>query len=488
MSSDEAQIPTSSKTIQHLERFSPNEQVIPLTDVSHTQASDNMAIPEEIDILIYDRQDTPVMKQSKAATISTNVEADLVARSSFQPEVERPLKRQKITREEPTAQNAKSLNDVINAIQNVQYGFIVHADTTARVRTSSDQANSMPEFLQMREHQGIVKAFPVARKASTKRPTPSQSTEPEHLWINSPAIKNPAWYEDAICTQLLPKDPIAVLASLHLCQERSLVRNLEQVGLEIVERESPIQGTDLVVSASTAILFRQLRTLPTQITDMMQNLKLATTYFSRVIVVFEVVSYGVMEKQVDTMISSIDPLSPTTLATLSALRRSIAVNIVPGMSGTIGVVELVFATQGATEVSRALAAILDSEAKRLETLIGVKLASEVCGHRQWLGREGVSIVHSKAVLLIATKSEDESGLVDQYGINSFSALYILHRFDSFLKLVEELNEDQRKEFLGPVIGEEVIVGLDASLPLVPLRSCSFGSMICSDQDSRNSDD
>ncbi|CAD6590442.1 MAG: hypothetical protein TREMPRED_005731 [Tremellales sp. Tagirdzhanova-0007] len=403
-----------------------------------------MAILREIDGLRDDGKDMLVIDKPKAASIPNNLEADLVAGSSLRPELDRPPKRQKrITRHISSAPIAKSLNDVINATQYAPYQIDIHADTSRQkqlTRTVPDEANSMPEFLQIRGHQALVQVPP--RSAPMKRFTPPQSNEPKYLWINHLAIKNPPWYEDARCMQYYGRDSIAVLASLHLCQDRILVRSLERLGFEIVERESSIQGADLVISASTAILFRQLRILPTQITDIMQNLKLATNYFSRVILVFEVVAYGVMEKRTDTLIPSVDPLSPIVLTTLSALRRSIAITIVPGMSGTIGFVELVFATQGATEVSKVLTAISDHEAKRLESLIGVKEALEVCGTRPWLWREG---------------SEDEVGLVDQYGVNSFSALYILHHFGSFLKLVEELDEDQRKEFLGPVIGEEVVL-------------------------------
>jgi hypothetical protein len=58
--------------------------------------------------------------------------------------------------------------------------------------------------------------------------------------------------------------------------------------------------------------------------------------------------------------------------------------------------------------------------------------------------------------LILWQVKDEAALV-YYGINSFSALYILHRFGSILQLAENTDEDERMKVLGPIIGETFMV-------------------------------
>ena len=368
----------------------PTDQAAVTEQISKHDTPCDQAV-EGIDELEEDEDNVPVCDEPKKKSALTSLEAQLIPLKRDGKTKGSLSKKQKLaSRNTKTGRSGKSLRDILDHTEQEESNHINGLSASS----ATVAPKSMPGFLQLREQQGFASAQ--VPMVETSKPTvcnkPVLVQEPP--WMSNPALRNPAWYDHSLSIQQRPIEATAAIASIRLCQERPLVRNLQRLGFDLIERETAIQGTDLVISTTTAILFRQLRPLPNGFETLVQELKLATYYYHRVMVVFEVIAYSVKEKATDAETPSVDPLGPPVLQALSALRRRLAVLVTPGANGTIGTVDLLFALNGAAEVIRVLRALLEDELEQVRRTNTALQVMDICEDRRWLWRDVVRLLLS----------------------------------------------------------------------------------------------
>lgn len=363
------------------------------TDPQPEHSSPNIEVGHQgHDINQPNHSSAAVPQRPRPPSFPVSLESELVILNSRMATAEephsRPIKRQRLAhRSRGPRENAGSLFATIQSIQSdpTYRGFRRQGNG----KTVATKPTSLPTFLQLREEDALVSTEEKISVPITQIEEIPQELDAVPMWISNPAIKNPDWYDQALCNEIRPSERIAVLASIDLLQDRSLFRILEQSGFDLIERESAIEGADLVLSARIAIIFRQFGSLPSQLSDVRANLKQAATHFRFVFLVFEVIAYSVLEKRTDQAIPSVNPLSPPVLKALAALRRGIALSIQTGEGDILGSVELVFAIGGAREVAHVMKAIAEQDMEEVRQSVGTEGAVDYNG-RQWLLREGAS--------------------------------------------------------------------------------------------------
>jgi len=354
--------------------------------------NDNLPIDRATDNLGKKRHIANLMGDDEIELPPASLEAQLVPERAARPAQSRPSKKRKTVIYEIRKENP--LDVLLKTTRQGTLGGEASARKQKKPHNGGKHASehdptSIPGFLELRERRELARHAPVVSKAQKEYYEIPQVIGVEPSWTSNPAIRNPAWYHEALLTESHPTQPIAVLSSIDLCQERSLVRTFQEYGFDLVERDSTIQGADLVVSASTAIIFRQLRSLAHELNELLQALKQATNFFGRVLIVFDVVTYSVIDKRADA-IASVNPLNPPVLKALSALRRGIAVSIVPEMGDTIGTVDMNFAVNGAKEVAQVLRVMAEDELDQVRQFSGAQQSADICGDRQWLWTDRAS--------------------------------------------------------------------------------------------------
>jgi hypothetical protein len=64
------------------------------------------------------------------------------------------------------------------------------------------------------------------------------------------------------------------------------------------------------------------------------------------------------------------------------------------------------------------------------------------------------------------KSPEATDLVNQYGLNSYSAQYVLEQTGSFQAMAMELDDTERIKVFGSVVGEGVMVSASPTVALL----------------------
>ena len=374
---------------------SPTDDVLAV-DHPETRMTPQLAttpvVAEEVDDLLVEAQD-PEPKRKRQEAQLTSLEAHNITQEDA--DARPPPKKLKKHFRPPTdlGTSGKSLLEIINAVdkRNLKSSTSARADLLTRSdhprQSPTIDQFSIPGYLQSLQRPNLAHASP--RPTSQPKADVSDLTDSLPSWTINPAIKNPNWYENAALSVTRQSRPVAVLASINLLQERSVIRSLEERGFDIVERDSRIQEADLVLSASTAVLFRKLATLPDELVPLIRSLKLATVYYQRVFVVLEVVSFAITHNGTNDS-RSVDPLRTPILKSLSAFRRRLALSLVPGENDVIGSVDLLFASNGPAEVAQVLRTIMEKDCDRLSHVAGHE-STELCGPRAWLSNDDVSI-------------------------------------------------------------------------------------------------
>lgn len=213
------------------------------------------------------------------------------------------------------------------------------------------------------------KALTVYDKSQPKKQAPKQvrADKPKFDWKDHKSIKNPKWYASSLrlCASR-EKDPIPTYISNSVLKIRPIFRAIEGVNFNPVEIESEqIQHVDMVLSPSTGVIFTSLAKLPMNHIKLLKQIKGAAFYFTRVVVVMEVMPYRLFKDP--KSLAECTPLDEDIVNGLSTFKRAVEGSVNNG-EGLIGTAEIIYALNGAGEVARVLRGIsikLDNELLRM---------------------------------------------------------------------------------------------------------------------------
>jgi hypothetical protein len=183
-------------------------------------------------------------------------------------------------------------------------------------------------------------------------------------------------------------------------QNVPLITALKKQDFDIIDEDRPtLSGVDFAMSSTTGILFRPIQSLLRGSGDLLEDLEVAVQHYARVVIVFEVKSYGIRlpEPDVGTGEAAVpmddpDPLTPAIYRALGEFsdkveevnhRRSVK-------DGGGRDVKVVFGMNGPGEVARVIRAMADHTEKDC-----------TAGERSdWLEGTGVSLpMQSKSIRL-----------------------------------------------------------------------------------------
>jgi hypothetical protein len=202
------------------------------------------------------------------------------------------------------------------------------------------------------------KALTVYDKSQAKKQLPPKHKvdKPKFDWKGHKSIKNPKWYASSLrlCASR-DKDPIPTYISNSVLQIRPIFRAIEGINFNPVEIESEhIQHVDMILSPSTGVIFTPLAKLPMNHTKLLNQIKGATFYFTRVVVVMEVMPYRLFKDP--KSLAECTPLDEDIVKGLSSFKRAVEVSVNNG-EGLIGTAEIIYAVNGAGEVASVLRGI-----------------------------------------------------------------------------------------------------------------------------------
>ncbi|KAL1412860.1 hypothetical protein Q8F55_000609 [Vanrija albida] len=198
------------------------------------------------------------------------------------------------------------------------------------------------------------------------------------------------------------------------------VKMEQQSGTEdwgiVTPTESNLQGADLVLSTRTAVVFLNLQTLKSNAARVVDGLKTTAVYYSRVIVVFEVLPYD--DQQGDG--GPKDPLEEDFVKALPPFRRRLEAfrGALPA-GQVLCVPDIVFACRGAAEVAGALYTLTVNECRAVG---GVDPA--VCLEKEPSGQ----------------MMRDELKLITDFFVNAYTARLLLTVFGSLTDLIRRSKE------------------------------------------------
>ncbi|KAL7423088.1 hypothetical protein Q5752_002387 [Cryptotrichosporon argae] len=284
------------------------------------------------------------------------------------------------------------------------------------------------------------------RKSPLSYAVTAGTSEPGRGWVEHSAIKNPAWFAE-VCKDTRDDRPLSILAKVDLGRQRELLHGLRQAGFDLIDRLESIQGTDLVLSPSVAILFRRIADIPAIRTTLIEEAKMAAAYFAHVLIVIETSPYAAFGRSPNPALASINPLSSTVLKEIATLRRALELSVASS-DMSLGKPELVFAYDGADEVGRILRAYTDRQFAAMKGDRDDETVQRACDQRQWLGPMDVKMDDNMR--------SDEQQLIHDFGINSFAALYLLNEFETLSAFAFDMDDEQRLEAVGAVLGRNVV--------------------------------
>lgn len=255
-------------------------------------------------------------------------------------------------------------------------------------------------------------------------------------WRLDPLLTNPEWFIQTSAAQTQSfETPMPIMAAVSLFQNRPLIRMLESRGFCLLDSFPSLQGADLVISPTIALVFRPLSSLPDIHVGLLEELKLVATYYQRVILVFETISYAASERYAVAS-NNFNPLGTAVIHALGSLSRG--KKAAWSMNDIIGELDIVFAYKGAGEIADSVSKVLREDEERLRENMGEE------GYLQYKGREWIG--HEPIV-------EHENTMVEMFGINTFGARYALAAYGGAERLAYEMTEDERMEQLGPIWGQ-----------------------------------
>lgn len=143
-------------------------------------------------------------------------------------------------------------------------------------------------------------------------------------------------------------------------QDVNLSTALRKEGFEILDEDrKSICGVDVVLSPTTGILFRPLSDLIHRSAELLADVRIAINHYTRVVLVFEVKSYGIKNIDGEILTDDPDPHPPATYTALESFTDTIVIMEKDISDERIGSVKLAFGLNGAGEVGRVIRAMAD---------------------------------------------------------------------------------------------------------------------------------
>lgn len=241
-------------------------------------------------------------------------------------------------------------------------------------------------YLQKLDHLIIEEQEPTYKLPPNQSLSPIFEDEEPMDWRLDPILTNPEWFIQIRALQPQSfETPMPLMATVNLFQNRPLIRMLESRGLYLLDSFPSLQGADLVISPTTALVFRPLSSLPDILVGLLEELKLAATYYQRVILVFETISYAASERYTKTS-NNFNPLATAVVHALGSLSRG--KKAAWGARNIIGELHIVFAYKGAGEIANSVSKILQEDEERLRENMGEESYLQYQG-REWIGHEPI---------------------------------------------------------------------------------------------------
>ncbi|WWC62507.1 uncharacterized protein I303_105103 [Kwoniella dejecticola CBS 10117] len=286
----------------------------------------------------------------------------------------------------------------------------------------------------------------IQHESQSTRPSPKTGNEMSSDWTGNSSVRNPRWYSNA-CRPNPQKSetPLPILVAMSVLQNLPFFRALKTEGFEIVEREKKMHNTDMVISPFTAMILRDIRTLAKTAMDLLQELKIAAQRFRRIVVVIECISYMAYEKD-ENISKKINPLNDSTIQAIERI-RDLLPRALASAGGPVGEVELVFAYNGAKEVTRVIRWLIADDGRESRKVDHVRY-KEIYEDRLWLSRE--------------PNERELQILTVEFELNIFCAWYALAHCGSLEGLIG-MHDAQRKKSFDGVIGGDVVDRLNAVL-------------------------
>ncbi|OWT39937.1 hypothetical protein C362_02433 [Cryptococcus neoformans Bt1] len=343
-----------------------------------------------------------------------------------------------------------TLDDIIDIItsRRVTHGQALTGNTQGTSSTLLDDAvprddmkndlSTIKGFLHLQKLDHLIsqEQEPTYNFPSDQNLSPIFEEEEPRDWRLDPLLTNPEWFiQTSALQQQSFEAPMPVMAAVSLFQNRPLIRMLESRGFYLLDSFPSLQGADLVISPTIALVFRPLSSLPDIHVELLEELKLAATFYQRVILVFETISYAASERYAVESSNS-NPLGTNIIHALGSLNRG--KKAAWSMNDIIGELDIVFASKGAGEVVDSMSKVLREDEGRLRENMGEEGYLQYKG-REWIGYEPIA--------------EHENTMVEMFGINAFGARYALATYGGAERLAYEMTEDERMEKLGPIWGQ-----------------------------------
>ncbi|WVF69146.1 hypothetical protein IAT40_003920 [Kwoniella sp. CBS 6097] len=265
-------------------------------------------------------------------------------------------------------------------------------------------------------------------------------------WRSNKDIQNPKWYLESSSATFAPHDPpFPILIASTVLQNIALMRATREEGFDLVERENKMEETDIVLSATTAVLIHDFSELGHTHDKLFQDLKAAAGFYKRVILVFEMQPFLAADHNyrhsVGEKIAS-SPLSSDAMRGLKTLKKAYGFAF-KSTKSIIGDIEIIYACNGAAEVARALSHVVREEGEQAGPCMEERHWNEMWGARDWLVRE---------------QPEDWQigDLIAHFGLNTFCAVYAHYRSEGNIEYIEELSDGERRDEFEAVFGRIIM--------------------------------
>jgi len=323
------------------------------------------------------------------------------------------------------------------------FADIIHPAPTSKPATSQAQAQAQAKGQAVQQ---IKKAKKVEGKDILK-----------FDWRKHKSIQNPKWYPVSIrLSATRDKDPIPTFIANSVLQIRPIFRALENVNFIPVEvNTSHIQHVDMILSPSTGVIFTSLVKLPSHREKLMDQIKSAAFYFSRVIIVMEVVPYRLFKDP--KALAECIPIDEEIVKGLSTFKRALELSV-NSADGLIGLAEVVYSLNGADEVAAMLRGVtLKMDTALLKGCKGDTLA--LWQDKSWTHKEIVSHFASGPCDRANDQDPTEREYLIAAGFNLYSTQFIIALCGSFMGFAEGMTAKDRLEKVAPVVGQKVVVSL-----------------------------
>jgi hypothetical protein len=394
-------------------------------------------------------------------------EASFIAKNPMQSELDQAAPRQKRQRLSVSAPlTGLTLDQIVK-------------DKAARTGVKPGQAGSLSDpKAAARDYfklQGldVGSSPPAVTRQSPPSTAPQEIEAPQEAvkkdWREDSAFKNPRWFTSALSTLSRYDHLIPVLATMSLLRHRPITKALKH-HFNVIEREVPQQGVDLVLSASIGVLFFKLEEAESKKQEILNALKTAIKYYRRIVLVLH--HTRAANDAADT------PPAPPQVQAVPALRRAIAMGTAAEGPGGV---ELVCNLLDLSECALALRGLLEQEFVTIRSSIGDLASEEICERREWLFKDEVSTLSMSRMVSgvprsrLTLKNPESNTLALGFDLNSYTASYMMHKCGNLDNFAFDWTDQDRHVAFDAVAGAQQIVRLPVNRKGRRL-TCRIGSM------------